>query len=149
MTELQIIVVALAVCQFLFEYYLKVLNEGHVSKLMTEQPESSKSLMDDETWAKTSKYSLSKSKFSRLQEVFGFLIFFPIFLYILPKFLKFGRLPKMIQSGGQLLLPRHYLMSCRYLVSFLIGIINLLWRKNLDLINPQKSFGLWIKSREL
>tara|TARA_B100000161_G_C33532417_1_gene406723 strand:+ start:162 stop:1433 length:1272 start_codon:yes stop_codon:yes gene_type:complete len=85
MTELQIIVVALAVCQFLFEYYLKVLNEGHVSKLMTEQPESSKSLMDDETWEKTSKYSLSKSKFSRLQEVFGFLIFFPIFLYILPK----------------------------------------------------------------
>ena len=85
MTELQIIVVALAVCQFLFEYYLKVLNEGHVLKLMTEQPESSKSLMDDETWEKTSKYSLSKSKFSRLQEVFGFLIFFPIFLYILPK----------------------------------------------------------------
>ena len=85
MTELQIIVVALAVCQFLFEYYLKVLNEGHVSKLMTEQPESSKSLMDDETWEKTSKYSLSKSKFSRLQEVFGFLIFFPVFLYILPK----------------------------------------------------------------
>ena len=85
MTELQIIVVALAVCQFLFEYYLKVLNEGHVSKLMTEQPENSKSLMDDETWEKTSKYSLSKSKFSRLQEVFGFLIFFPVFLYILPK----------------------------------------------------------------
>ncbi|MAL85355.1 MAG: hypothetical protein CMI23_03235 [Opitutae bacterium] len=85
MTELQIIVVALAVCQFLFEYYLKVLNEGHVSKLMTEQPESSKSLMDDETWEKTSKYSLSKSKFSRLQDVFGFLIFFPVFLYILPK----------------------------------------------------------------
>ena len=85
MTELQIIVVALAVCQFLFEYYLKVLNEGHVSKLMTEQPESSKSLMDDETWEKTSRYSLSKSKFSRLQEVFGFLIFFPVFLYILPK----------------------------------------------------------------
>ena len=85
MTELQIIVVALAVCQFLFEYYLKVLNEGHVSKLMTEQPENSKSLMDDETWAKTSKYSLSKSKFSRLQDVFGFLIFFPVFLYILPK----------------------------------------------------------------
>ena len=85
MTELQIIVVALAVCQFLFEYYLKVLNEGHVSKLMTEQPENSKSLMDDETWTKTSKYSLSKSKFSRLQDVFGFLIFFPVFLYILPK----------------------------------------------------------------
>ena len=65
MTELQIIIVVLAVCQFLFEYYLKVLNEGHISKLMEKQPENSKSLMDEETWDKTSKYSLSKSKFSR------------------------------------------------------------------------------------
>jgi STE24 endopeptidase len=85
MTELQIIIVVLAVCQFLFEYYLKVLNEGHVSNLMDKQPETSKSLMDQETWLKASNYSLSKSKFSRIQEVFGFIVFFPIFLYILPK----------------------------------------------------------------
>ena len=72
MTELQIIIVVLAVCQFLFEYYLKVLNEGHVSNLMDKQPETSKSLMDQETWLKASNYSLSKSKFSRIQEVLLF-----------------------------------------------------------------------------
>lgn len=85
MTELQIIIVVLAVCQFLFEYYLKVLNEGHISNLMEKQPESSKSLMDEETWNKTSRYSLSKSKFSRSEEVFGLILFFPVFLYVLPK----------------------------------------------------------------
>ena len=85
MTELQTIIVVLAVCQFLFEYYLKVLNEGHVANLMDKQPEDSKSLMDEETWQKASKYSLSKSRFSRIQEVFGFIIFFPVFLYVLPK----------------------------------------------------------------
>lgn len=88
MTELQIIIVVLAVCQFLFEYYLKVLNEAHVSRLMDVQPEDSKSLMDNETWKKASNYSLSKSRFSRLQEVFGFLIFVPVFLYILPEVFK-------------------------------------------------------------
>ena len=61
MTELQTIILMLAVCQFLFEYYLKVLNEGHVAHLMDKQPEDSKSLMDEETWQKASKYSLSKS----------------------------------------------------------------------------------------
>lgn len=85
MTELQIIIVVLALCQFLFEYYLKVLNEGHISKLMGKQPENSKSLMDEETWDKTSKYSLSKSKFSRAEEIFGFILFIPVFLYVLPK----------------------------------------------------------------
>ncbi len=85
MSELQTIIVVLAVCQFLFEYYLKVLNEGHVANLMDKQPEESKSLMDDETWQKTSNYSLSKSRFSRIQEIFGFIVFFPVFLYVLPK----------------------------------------------------------------
>jgi len=85
MTELQTIVVVLAVCQFLFEYFLKVLNEKHVARLIGNQPEDSKSLMDDATWAKASNYSLCKSRFSRVQEVFGFLVFFPVFLYVFPK----------------------------------------------------------------
>ena len=85
MTELQTIVVVLAVCQFLFEYFLKVLNEKHVADLIENQPVDSKSLMDDETWVKASNYSLSKSRFSRIQEIFGFVVFFPVFLYVLPK----------------------------------------------------------------
>ena len=85
MTELQTIVVVLAVCQFLFEYFLKVLNEKHVARLIGNQPEDSKSLMDDATWAKASNYSLCKSRFSRVQEVFGFFVFFPVFLYVFPK----------------------------------------------------------------
>ena len=85
MTELQMFVVVLATCQFLFEYFLKVLNEKHVIALIEKQPEDSKSLMDDETWKKASKYSLCKSRFSRVQEIFGFVVFFPVFLYIFPK----------------------------------------------------------------
>ena len=85
MTELQTIVVVLAVCQFLFEYFLKVLNEKHVADLIENQPVDSKSLMDDETWVKASNYSLCKSRFSRIQEIFGFVVFFPVFLYVLPK----------------------------------------------------------------
>lgn len=84
MTDLQTIVVVLAVCQFIFEYYLKVLNEGHIARLKDKQPEDSKSLMDEETWQKASNYSLSKSRFSRIQEIFGFIVFFPIFLYVFP-----------------------------------------------------------------
>ncbi|MDG1324927.1 MAG: M48 family metallopeptidase [Opitutales bacterium] len=84
MTDLQMIVVVLAVCQFLFEYFLKVLNEKHVANLIGAQPEESKSLMDDETWRKASNYSISKSRFSRVEEIFGFVIFFPVFLYVLP-----------------------------------------------------------------
>ncbi|MDG0965142.1 MAG: hypothetical protein P8O23_08745, partial [Opitutales bacterium] len=84
MTDLQTIVVVLAVCQFLFEYFLKVLNEKHVANLIGAQPEESKSLMDDETWEKASNYSISKSRFSRVEEIFGFVIFFPVFLYVMP-----------------------------------------------------------------
>ena len=54
MTEFQTIIVVLAVCQFLFEYYLKVLNEGHVAHLMDKQPEDSKSLMDEDCLLYTS-----------------------------------------------------------------------------------------------
>ena len=79
MTELQAIIVVLAVCQFLFEYFLKVLNEKHVANLIEAQPEESKSLMDDETWKKASYYSISKSRFSRVEEIFGFVVFFPVF----------------------------------------------------------------------
>ena len=71
-------------CQFLFEYFLKVLNEKHVANLIEAQPEESKSLMDDETWKKASNYSISKSRFSRVEEIFGFVVFFPVFLYVLP-----------------------------------------------------------------
>ena len=85
MTELQTIIVVLAVSQFLFEYFLKVLNEKHVASLIENQPVGSKSLMDDETWVKASNYSLSKSRFSRIQEIFGFVVFFPVFLYVFPK----------------------------------------------------------------
>ena len=84
MTDLQTIIVVLAVCQFLFEYFLKVLNEKHVANLIEAQPEESKSLMDDETWKKASNYSISKSRFSRVEEIFGFVVFFPVFLYVLP-----------------------------------------------------------------
>ena len=86
MTDLQAIIVLMAICQFIFEYYLKVLNEKHISGLIDNQPEHSKSLMDYETWKKASHYSLSKSKFSRVEEVLGFIIFIPVFLYFLPKF---------------------------------------------------------------
>ena len=85
MTELQTIIVVLAVSQFLFEYFLKVLNEKHVASLIENQPVGSKSLMDDETWVKASNYSLSKSRFSRMQEIFGLVVFFPVFLYVFPK----------------------------------------------------------------
>jgi STE24 endopeptidase len=85
MTELQTIIVVLAVSQFLFEYFLKVLNEKHVAGLIENQPVGSKSLMDNETWVKASNYSLSKSRFSRMQEIFGFVVFFPVFLYVFPK----------------------------------------------------------------
>ena len=85
MTELQTIIVVLAVSQFLFEYFLKVLNEKHVASLIENQPVGSKSLMDNETWVKASNYSLSKSRFSRMQEIFGFVVFFPVFLYVFPK----------------------------------------------------------------
>jgi STE24 endopeptidase len=95
MTELQTIVAVLAVCQFLFEYFLKVLNEKHVARLIGNQPEDSKSLMDDETWTKASNYSLCKSKFSRVQEIFGFLVFFPVFLYVFPKVFEFWPVTKV------------------------------------------------------
>lgn len=84
MTDLQTIIVVLAVCQFLFEYFLKVLNEKHVANLIEAQPKESKSLMDDETWKKASNYSISKSRSSRVEEIFGFVVFFPVFLYVLP-----------------------------------------------------------------
>ena len=84
MTDLQILIVIMAACHFFSEYFLKIINERHIKNLIGSQPNNSKHLMDEHTWEKASNYSLSKSKFSRVEEVFGFILFFPIFLYILP-----------------------------------------------------------------
>ena len=73
MTDLQILIVIMAVCHFFTEYFLKIINERHIKNLTGSQPNNSKHLMDEHTWEKASNYSLSKSKFSRVEEVFGFI----------------------------------------------------------------------------
>ena len=64
--------------------------------------------MDQHTWEKASNYSLSKSKFSRVEEVFGFILFFFLFFFISYRmFLIHGQLLHWILFGG------HHLLQLR------------------------------------
>ena len=84
MSHLQIIVIIAVFIQFVFEYVLKAINERHVSSLRKEQPDESNSLMDAETWDKASGYAIDKSRFSRSEDTFGFIVFIPLFLFVFP-----------------------------------------------------------------
>ena len=84
MSHLQIIVIIAVFIQFVFEYVLKTINERHVASLRKEQPDESNSLMDAETWDKASGYAIDKSRFSRSEDTFGFIVFIPIFLFVFP-----------------------------------------------------------------
>ena len=84
MSHLQIIVIIAVFIQFVFEYVLKTINERHVASLRKEQPDESNSLMDAETWDKASGYAIDKSRFSRSEDTFGFIVFIPLFLFVFP-----------------------------------------------------------------
>ncbi len=70
MTSLEIIFIAALVLKSGAELLLESLNRGHVLKFADKAPEGLDEVMDEETYAKSSRYTLAKSKFGSLELVF-------------------------------------------------------------------------------
>lgn len=84
LTQIQIIVLCAALTQLIFEYFLKKANEGHFLRMRDDPPPESGNLMDRKTWVKATDYSLAKSRFSSVEDLFGFVLFVVVFLYFFP-----------------------------------------------------------------
>ena len=83
-TQIQILVLCAALAQVVFEYFLKKANERHLQAMREQPPRESEGLMDRETWAKATDYSLAKSRFASVEDAFGFVLFVGVFLYLFP-----------------------------------------------------------------
>ena len=83
-TQIQILVLCAALAQVVFEYFLKRANERHLWAMRNEPPPESGDLMNRETWAKATDYSLAKSRFASVEDAFGFVLFVGVFLYLFP-----------------------------------------------------------------
>ena len=82
MTSLQMIILLGAILQFVFELFLKIKNERHMSSMRSEMPKGVNAIMTESVWRKATDYSIEKSKFSRIEEFFG-IVLFPFLLLLL------------------------------------------------------------------
>ena len=83
-TQIQILVLCAALAQVVFEFFLKKTNDRHLLEMREHPPSESGGLMDRETWAKATDYSLAKSRFASVEDAFGFVLFVGVFLYLFP-----------------------------------------------------------------
>ena len=83
-TQIQILVLCAALAQVVFEFFLKKTNDRHLLEMREHPPRESEGLMDRETWAKATDYSLAKSRFASVEDAFGFVLFVGVFLYLFP-----------------------------------------------------------------
>ena len=80
MSAFQIFIITAAFLQLLCQLILKWKNQSKIKHLQPNPPEGINSIMDVETWNKTSNYATEKSRLSNFEEIFSFLIFLPRFL---------------------------------------------------------------------
>ena len=71
MTDVQIIVLCAAGAQILFECYLRNANERRLLAMKDTPPAETSGLMNEETWGKATDYSIAKSRFSTVEDIFG------------------------------------------------------------------------------
>ena len=81
MTDLQIIVLCAAGAQILFECFLRNANERRLLDMKDSPPEEALGLMDDPTWGRATDYSIAKSRFSTVEDIFGFFLVIGILLF--------------------------------------------------------------------
>ena len=84
MSNLQIFIIATASSQLLCQLILKWKNEVKIKSSQLKPAPGASCVMNGETWEKTSRYSLDKSRLSNIEEIMGFLIFIPVFLVMMP-----------------------------------------------------------------
>mgnify|MGYP001966932005 CR=1 FL=1 len=84
MSSLQILISLMAILQVSFEFFLRRKNEASISRMQKNPPSGASAIMDKETWAKTSEYTLAKSKLSTIEDFLGLLFFLPTFLFLFP-----------------------------------------------------------------
>lgn len=71
MTTLELIFIVALVFKSGMELLLEKLNRGHVLKFADKAPEGLGGIMDDETYAKSNRYTLAKSRFGSLELIFA------------------------------------------------------------------------------
>ena len=84
MTSIQVIILIAAFLHLLVQIVLKYLDLVNTLRLRGQQPKETVSLMNEQQWIKTSDYTVSKTKLSIFEDLFGFVLIFPIVLYIYP-----------------------------------------------------------------
>ena len=86
MSDLQKVLLCVAVLQVGWELFLKYLNLKRFEILRKSPPVNIDKLMDKKEWEETSKYSIAKTNFSVFEDIVS-IIFFPIIIiYLYPWF---------------------------------------------------------------
>ena len=125
MSSFQGFILVLAFLQLAFQLVLKKKNETRIKLLKKVPPEEAQPIMDEDSWKKTSDYSLEKSRFSNFEEIFGFITFIPIFLFIFPWVFGTWNTSTEVGVGDLPSSSVVFLFLCKFLVFPLIGIGNL------------------------
>lgn len=145
MTEIQIIVLCLAFVQVVFEFFLKRSNEKHLLAMRDTPPKESGDLMDNATWTKATDYSVAKSRFSSIEDIFGLVLFIGVFLYLFP--LVFSAWPVSVSDSPWV---------CGLVVTVFLTALQLPdlffdWRKQFSLEEKfgfnKSTKGLWVMDK--
>lgn len=145
MSSFQGFILVLAFLQLAFQLILKKKNETRIKLLKKVPPEEAQSIMDEDSWKKTSDYSLEKSRFSNFEEIFGFITFIPIFLLIFPWV--FGTWNTSTEVG----VWRSAFVVCCFFISLQVLSFPLDWYKQFVLAEKygfnKSSLKLWISDK--
>ncbi|MAN38017.1 MAG: hypothetical protein CMI21_10455 [Opitutae bacterium] len=145
MTEIQMIALCAAVVQVLFEFFLKRSNERHLLAMKDNPPADSHEIMDESTWKRATDYSLAKSRFSTIEEIFGLFVFAFAFLYLFP--LVFSHWPAVKTQ------PEWFcaLVATCFLIALQLPDLLFDWRRQFSLEEKfgfnKSTKGLWVSDK--
>ena len=86
MTEIQILLISLALGRLISELSFHFLNAEQFKKYLHKRPPITQKVMSDQEWQRMTEYSVSKNRFSVFENLLEFVFFLLILLFLYPLF---------------------------------------------------------------
>ena len=86
MTEIQILLISLALGRLILELSFHFLNAEQFKKYLHKRPPITQKVMSDQEWQRMTEYSVSKNRFSVFENLLEFVFFLLILLFLYPLF---------------------------------------------------------------
>ena len=145
MTTFQVSIIIVASLHIGFECLMNFLNLRNLRTLKNNQPDDSKNLMDQEKWCETTDYSVAKTKFSFIENLYGLILFVILILYFFPAICNAWDL-----SAENGVLSCAFLSIC-FLLIIQVPYLPLEWYKQFRIEENfgfnKSSIGLWISDK--